>query len=269
MKKQSALDRYRAGVAQRAREAEQRRKDMEKRHAQGKEDMKGAIDRLASSLNKEDVAANNVGNGNIAGTQGDAGKKTVMTKKPLKRLNFKEFTEELEEGKTGLWANIHAKRKRIKNGSGERMRTPGSKGAPTNQDFKDAQEDVEVQFDIIEELIEELASLNGVDSDEIWQDLETIDDDELLEYAIDAKGHKSSEGGLTQKGVDYYNRKTGGNLKTAVTTPPSKLKPGSKAAKRRKSFCARMGGMKKRLTSAKTANDPDSRINKALRKWNC
>lgn len=42
-----------------------------------------------------------------------------------------------------------------------------------------------------------------------------------------------------------------------------------KSAKRRKSFCARMGGMKKRLTSAKTANDPDSRINKSLRKWNC
>ena len=44
---------------------------------------------------------------------------------------------------------------------------------------------------------------------------------------------------------------------------------GSKAAKRRKSFCARMKGMKKRLTSAKTARDPDSRINKSLRKWNC
>ena len=43
----------------------------------------------------------------------------------------------------------------------------------------------------------------------------------------------------------------------------------AKSANRRKSFCARMGGMKKRLTSAKTANDPDSRINKALRKWNC
>ena len=55
----------------------------------------------------------------------------------------------------------------------------------------------------------------------------------------------------------------------AVTTKPSKLKPGSKAANRRKSFCARMGGMKKRLTSSETARDPDSRINKALRKWNC
>ena len=76
-------------------------------------------------------------------------------------------------------------------------------------------------------------------------------------------------GGLTQKGRDYYNRTTGSNLKAPVTTEPSKLKKGSKSANRRKSFCARMGGMKKRLTSAKTANDPDSRINKALRKWNC
>jgi len=85
----------------------------------------------------------------------------------------------------------------------------------------------------------------------------------------DAKGYFSDAGGMTQKGVDAYNRKTGGNLQTAVTTKPSKLKAGSKAANRRKSFCARMGGMKKRLTSAKTAHDPDSRINKALRKWNC
>jgi len=85
----------------------------------------------------------------------------------------------------------------------------------------------------------------------------------------DKKGHKSPSGGLTQKGRDYYNRQSGGNLKAPVTTEPSKLKKGSKSANRRKSFCARMGGMKKRLTSAKTANDPDSRINKALRKWNC
>ena len=58
-------------------------------------------------------------------------------------------------------------------------------------------------------------------------------------------GHKRSTksgAGLTQKGVDAANRKTGGNLKTAVTTPPSKLKPDSKPAKRRKSFCARSRG---------------------------
>jgi hypothetical protein len=82
--------------------------------------------------------------------------------------------------------------------------------------------------------------------------------------------HKSKAGGLTQKGVEAYRRANpGSKLKTAVTTKPSKLKKGSKSAKRRKSFCARMGGMKKRLTSSKTASDPNSRINKALRKWNC
>ena len=84
------------------------------------------------------------------------------------------------------------------------------------------------------------------------------------------KEGKNPEGGLNRKGIASYRRENpGSKLSMAVTTKPSKLKPGSKAAKRRKSFCARMGGMKKRLTSAKTANDPDSRINKALRKWNC
>jgi hypothetical protein len=84
------------------------------------------------------------------------------------------------------------------------------------------------------------------------------------------KEGKRESGGLNQKGVDSYRAANpGSKLKTAVTTKPSKLKKGSKSANRRKSFCARMGGMKKRLTSAKTANDPDSRINKALRKWNC
>jgi len=82
--------------------------------------------------------------------------------------------------------------------------------------------------------------------------------------------YKNPEGGLTQAGVNAYRREhPGSKLKTAVTTEPSKLKAGSKSANRRKSFCARMGGMKKRLTSAKTAHDPDSRINKALRKWHC
>ena len=81
---------------------------------------------------------------------------------------------------------------------------------------------------------------------------------------------KNPAGGLNAKGVASYRRANpGSKLKTAVTTKPSKLKPGSKAAGRRKSFCSRMSGMKKKLTSAKTAKDPNSRINKSLRKWNC
>ena len=84
------------------------------------------------------------------------------------------------------------------------------------------------------------------------------------------KEGKSESGGLNAKGVASYRKANpGSKLKTAVTTKPSKLKSGSKAAKSRKSFCARMTGMKKRLTSAKTARDPNSRINKSLRKWNC
>ena len=84
------------------------------------------------------------------------------------------------------------------------------------------------------------------------------------------KAGKSESGGLNAKGVASYRAANpGSKLKTAVTTEPSKLKKGSKSANRRKSFCARMKGMKKRLTSAKTARDPDSRINKSLRKWNC
>lgn len=84
------------------------------------------------------------------------------------------------------------------------------------------------------------------------------------------KEGKNPSGGLNKKGVASYRREhPGSKLKTAVTTKPSKLKKGSKAAKRRKSFCSRMRGMKKKLTSAKTARDPNSRINKSLRKWNC
>jgi len=84
------------------------------------------------------------------------------------------------------------------------------------------------------------------------------------------KEGKSKSGGLNRKGVMSYRRANpGSKLKTAVTTKPSKLKKGSKAAKRRKSFCSRMKGMKRRFTGAKKARDPNSRINKALRKWNC
>lgn len=73
------------------------------------------------------------------------------------------------------------------------------------------------------------------------------------------KEGKNPEGGLNAAGRASYNRETGGNLK----------RPQPEGGKRRDSFCARMKGMKKKLTSAKTANDPDSRINKSLRAWNC
>lgn len=71
--------------------------------------------------------------------------------------------------------------------------------------------------------------------------------------------HKNPEGGLSEAGRKAYNRATGGNLK----------RPQPEGGSRRDSFCARMKGMKKKLTSKETARDPDSRINKSLRKWKC
>ena len=81
---------------------------------------------------------------------------------------------------------------------------------------------------------------------------------------------KDKTDGLSRKAVKAYRRENpGSKLQTAVTKDPKKLKKGSKDAKRRLSFCRRMKGMKKKLTSAKTRRDPDSRIDKALRRWNC
>jgi Domain of unknown function (DUF6321) len=78
---------------------------------------------------------------------------------------------------------------------------------------------------------------------------------------------KNKNGGLNAKGVASYRAEhPGSKLQTAVTTKPSKLKAGSKAAKRRKSFCARMGGVKGPM---KKPNGKPTRKALALRKWHC
>ena len=168
------------------------------------------------------------------------GYKPVKGKKPYSPGScVKEEDEQLEE-KRGLWDNIHARRKK-----GLPPKKPGQKGYPKTLNIEQYEEDDGPLTDEQLEQLEEVAA---------WQ----------------RKEGKSESGGLNRKGIESYRRENpGSKLSMAVTTKPSKLKPGSKAANRRKSFCARMGGMKRRLTSAKTARDPDSRINKALRKWNC
>lgn len=81
------------------------------------------------------------------------------------------------------------------------------------------------------------------------------------------KEGKNPEGGLNKKGIASYRRENpGSKLSMAVTTPPSKLKKGSKAAKRRKSFCARMGGMPGPMKDEKGR---PTRKALSLRKWNC
>jgi len=114
------------------------------------------------------------------------------------------------------------------------------------------------QFDLIEDLVERLAEEHGVDPDVIWEDFDSVDDNELLETAAWRRSAgKSKKGGLNAKGVASYRREN----------PGSKLQmAGSKAAKRRKSFCARMGGVKGPM---KKPNGKPTRKALALRKWNC
>lgn len=78
------------------------------------------------------------------------------------------------------------------------------------------------------------------------------------------KKYQDPKGGLNAAGRAYFKRTQGNDLKPPAPNPQTKSDAG-----RRASFCARMSGMKKKMTSAKTANDPDSRINKSLRAWKC
>tara|TARA_Y100000004_G_C8864516_1_gene390524 strand:- start:9 stop:425 length:417 start_codon:yes stop_codon:yes gene_type:complete len=138
---------------------------------------------------------------------------------------MKTFEELRESARPGLWANIHARRK-----SGKRMRKKGEKGAPALDAFDKIRKS---------ESVEEKKKLTGRDS----------------------KGHfRATEkgAGMTAKGVRAARRENpGSKLQTAVTTPPSKLDPNSKAAKRRKSFCARSRGW------------TGERGKAARRRWNC
>jgi Domain of unknown function (DUF6321) len=128
-------------------------------------------------------------------------------------------------------------------------------------------EEVEAEelFDLIEEVVEDMSLTFNVDPEVIWEELEDVSDEELFETAAwRRKEGKSPTGGLNAKGIASYRRENpGSKLKKAVT---GKVKPGSKAAKRRKSFCARMGGMKGAM---KKPNGEPTRKALALRKWKC
>jgi len=134
-------------------------------------------------------------------------------------------------------------------------------------------------YDSIDKLMQKIckdADISGQKLHDMFVDKHNVTPDNWIKDQVSesAAWQKSSgknkNGGLNKKGVASYRREhPGSHLQTAVTTKPSKLKKGSKASKRRASFCARMKGMKKHRTGSKTAHDPDSRINKSLRKWHC
>lgn len=83
------------------------------------------------------------------------------------------------------------------------------------------------------------------------------------------KAGKNPNGGLNAAGRASYNRENPGKPGLRPPVKKAEAARSPKSAARRRSFCARMQGMKKKLTSSKTANDPNSRINKSLRAWDC
>lgn len=132
----------------------------------------------------------------------------------------------------GLYANIHAKRERIKEGSGEKMRAKGAKGAPTEKAFKESAKTAKM-------------AKGGVS----------------LAVGRGEKLPVSKGAGLTAKGRAKYNRETGSNLKAPAPHPKTE-----KDAGRRKSFCARMSGMPGPMKDEKGR---PTRKAASLKRWNC
>ena len=169
----------------------------------------------------------------------------------------------MSKKKKGLWDNIHAKRKR-----GERPARPGEKDYP---------ETLNVEGKTWNDVMEGMKKAReNVGASKCWDGYKAkgtkkkngkevpncVPEEVTNEGAAwTKKSGKSESGGLNEKGRKSYEREN----------PGSDLKAPSKKVgnPRRASFCARMKGMKAKLTSKKTASDPDSRINKSLRAWNC
>ncbi len=160
-------------------------------------------------------------------------------------MKFDTFTSTINE-KKGLWANMHARRK-----AGKPKRKPGDKNYPKTLN-------VEQTCGKGEYFCNDDQKCKPIpEGHKVKADGELVSES----AAWTRKEGKNKSGGLNEKGRRSYERANpGSDLKA-----PSK----KKGNKRRASFCARMKGMKKKLTSAKTARDPDSRINKSLRAWNC
>ena len=143
---------------------------------------------------------------------------------------------------------------------------------------KNESAELEEEFDLIESIIERLAEHNGVDAETIWEDLETLTEDELYAFAVTSEpimedwqkaNKRDKTDGMSQKAVNAYRRENpGSKVKTDVTTKPGKLKKGGKASKRRKSYCSRSRGQMK-MHSISCAKTPDKAICKARRRWNC
>lgn len=173
----------------------------------------------------------------------------------------------------GLWANIRAKRAR-----GEKPAKPGDSDYPDRKQWKKLTKASGIAKDpsILRRIynatgiLPEHMVFAGVGSAGLGTALYQLNKDKNEKKAASSPAWqrsegKNPEGGLNAKGRASYNRETGGKLKAPVT----EKNPKGERAGRQNSFCARMCGHKRKNTGAATRNDPDSRVNKALRKWRC
>ena len=178
------------------------------------------------------------------------------------------------------WKGKHKEGTKIKGGIRVNNCVPNNEAANPAQQAAIAiakKKELDEEFDLIESIIDVLAESNQVDAEVIWEDLDSLTDDELYVFAVTSTlnedwqkvNKKDKTDGMSKKAVKAYRREhPGSKLKTAVTTKPSKLKKGSKASKRRKSYCSRSKGQMKmhHISCQKT---PDKAICKARRRWNC
>jgi hypothetical protein len=170
-------------------------------------------------------------------------------------------------GYTKCWSGYHA----------DGTKKSATTGKQVRNCVPNESTELDEEFDLIESNIDMLAERNGVAAEAIWEDLESLTDDELYVFAVtqpvmedwQKANKKDRTAGMSQKAVNAYRRENpGSKLKTAVTTKPSKLKKGSKASKRRKSYCSRSRGQMK-MHNISCAKTPDKAICAARRRWNC
>ena len=200
-------------------------------------------------------------------------KVTIRVKMMLLKMNERnQRTFGNRRGSKGSMAthdDTEARRYNTAKGRGVKMKGKKDK-TPVNYHKKDSQKRVDALLKSMKEGVkrDEYGDIVGgpkISKKQKAKNLSKNEPDNKIVRSESAawtrKAGKNKEGGLNEKGRKSYEREN----------PGSDLKAPSKKVgnPRRKSFCARMRGMKKKLTSAKTARDPDSRINKSLRAWNC
>ena len=214
-----------------------------------------------------DITSSHEPEGNMVEAKVDKGKSDAAKQNERNQRTF--GNRRGSRGSLASHEDTEARRYNTEKGRGVKMKGKKDK-TPVNYHKKDSQKRVDALLKSMKEGVkrDEYGDIVGgpkISKKQKAKNLSKNEPDNKIVRSEAAawtrKAGKNKEGGLNEKGRKSYEREN----------PGSDLKAPSKKVgnPRRKSFCARMRGMKKKLTSAKTARDPDSRINKSLRAWNC